>query len=938
VRIGANNPRLRSAWSGLTDVRYSTDTPAAAANLVVTEINFHPVEPSVAELTMDPRYTNADFEWVEVKNIGATTLDLGNAQFTLGISFAFTGDNAISLAPGEYAIIAANPQAFTARYGAKPHVIGPFQGDLDNSGERLVLVGANNETILDFTYDDVWYPASNGTGPTLVVFDETAPTANFSNASNWRLSKDAGGSPGAGEPAFVTTGAATDVGVTSAQLNADVSPNGQATTLEFVIAGVRYRGPDVPAGSPAITGGTVVTGLSPHTLYSYRAEATNSVGVRVGDEVLFTTLNRSPHAQPKEFHPLSATAFEIDAIGSDSDPDADALSISAVTQGGHGTVTTDGKKVLYTPALDYTGNDSFTYTIDDGFGGTDSATITLHNLPPVAADDAIVSNGQPVTFDPRVNDTDPDSDAIQLSNVTAGAFGTVTISSGNLVYTPGSQFQGHDSFSYTITDGSATATATVSVESDGVVTAIGPVTGSQVPGQPAGTSYGSLGLPTNGVFSGTVLNGGTSQRAIFDGDGAVILKVGDAAPGLTDTTIGNFRDPNGQAILATLSGPLITTSNGTALYVGLDEGVARLAAREGDPLAPGLTLKTLLSVDGNGPTVFFLATVAGPTVKKNDVVLCAVQPDGTVQILTRKGDLVAGKAVTVLSTLVGVNGTLAEGRWRTGPDQIGVRLSFPGKSQQLYSIPRTAISSESWTAWGRTGDQLGSQGKTRAFGIPGFSIDGVSYTAQLSRGKNVALVRKSSQGAAVLASKGGLVPGVDGNPLPGLKFKKFADPIAGANGSTAFSATVAGNGVPAANRSGLWFAAGDNVVKMLARAGDPAPGGGLWESFQSLVLPDGPKSGPLFTASLATGVDAVTSLDNHGLWGVDSAGTLRLLLRTGQALLVNGADRTVQSFVALESTFGPVGASTGFDDAGRVMAIATFTDGSQALVQIALPQ
>jgi hypothetical protein len=501
-------------------------------------------------------------------------------------------------------------------------------------------------------------------------------------------------------------------------------------------------------------------------------------------------------------------------------------------------------------------------------------------------------------------------------------------------------------FSYTVTDGMATASATVVVRSATPVTRVGPVKGTQVPEQPAGTVYASLGLPTKGVFAGTVQIGNLKQRAIFAANGAVVLKAGDAAPGVPGATIATVRDPSGQAVLATLRGSSVTPANDTVLYVGLDEGAARLAAREGDVLATGLALKKILSVDGNGTTVFFLASVAGPLVKKNDVVLCAVLADSTVRILAREGDLVTDRPVTILATLIAMRGTLAEGRWRTGPAEIGVRLSFPGDAQALYTIPMTATSPASWTIWGKTGDQSGP-GEVQTFGVPGFSADGVSYAAQLVRGRpitvtasnDVALVRTSSQGSAVLAGKSGPVPGVDGAPLPGLIFKKFADPISGANGSTAFSATVAGPGVQAANRAGLWFAASDNIVRMLARAGELAPGGGRWAAFQSLVLPDGAQSGPIFTASLALkGADAVTRQNNQGLWGVDSAGALQLLLRTGQAVMVNGSARTVKSFLALAPAFGTHGgAATGFDDDGHVTALATFTDRSQALLDIAIP-
>ena len=55
-----------------------------------------------------------------------------------------------------------------------------------------------------------------------------------------------------------------------------------------------------------------------------------------------------------------------DVLANDSDPDGDSLTITAVTQGSNGSVTTDGQTVTYTPNEDFTGNDSFTYTISDG--------------------------------------------------------------------------------------------------------------------------------------------------------------------------------------------------------------------------------------------------------------------------------------------------------------------------------------------------------------------------------------------------------------------------------------------------------------------------------------------------------------------------------------------------------------------------------------------
>jgi large repetitive protein len=59
----------------------------------------------------------------------------------------------------------------------------------------------------------------------------------------------------------------------------------------------------------------------------------------------------------------------------------ETLTVLAVGTSAHGTASTDGTIVLYAPALNFNGTDVFTYTIRDGNGGTDSATITLTTTP-----------------------------------------------------------------------------------------------------------------------------------------------------------------------------------------------------------------------------------------------------------------------------------------------------------------------------------------------------------------------------------------------------------------------------------------------------------------------------------------------------------------------------------------------------------------------------
>ena len=67
----------------------------------------------------------------------------------------------------------------------------------------------------------------------------------------------------------------------------------------------------------------------------------------------------------------------IDVLANDSDPDLDALAVTAITQGTHGVVANNGTSVPYTPDANFVGTDTFTYTIDDGHAHTDPATVTI---------------------------------------------------------------------------------------------------------------------------------------------------------------------------------------------------------------------------------------------------------------------------------------------------------------------------------------------------------------------------------------------------------------------------------------------------------------------------------------------------------------------------------------------------------------------------------
>ena len=277
VLIGASNPPLRSAWSGLTNARFSTDTPASAANLAVTEVNFHPADPSPAELAVNPVFDTSSFEFIELKNIGATAIDLGGVQVTLGVTFTFTNDVALTLQPGQFVVISANPSALAARYGAVANVVGPFTGDLDNGGEQITIKSASNVTIADFTYDDLWHPTTDGGGKTLAIYNPTAPAPAFSTAANWRASAAVGGSPGADEPNLAPVanagpdliGYLPSIGIAGA-IDDDTQPAALLT-----LAWSQLSGPGTAAFAPANTAATTASFDLPG-VYALRLTASDS--------------------------------------------------------------------------------------------------------------------------------------------------------------------------------------------------------------------------------------------------------------------------------------------------------------------------------------------------------------------------------------------------------------------------------------------------------------------------------------------------------------------------------------------------------------------------------------------------------------------------------------------------------------------------------------
>ncbi len=187
-----------SHWSEpLQFIASEPDTALLADSIVISEIMYHPAEPSPAEKKLG--YTAGDFEYLEITNIGDLDIDLTGLRFTKGVDFDFLGSGIVALSPGEHALVVANRAAFEYRHGSGRPIAGEWEpGDrLSNGGERLKLSFGAGFPIRDFQYLDEspWPSAPDGSGFSLTLIDPRSNPEHGDPAS-WRSSVNPGGSPG----------------------------------------------------------------------------------------------------------------------------------------------------------------------------------------------------------------------------------------------------------------------------------------------------------------------------------------------------------------------------------------------------------------------------------------------------------------------------------------------------------------------------------------------------------------------------------------------------------------------------------------------------------------------------------------------------------------------------------------------------------------------
>jgi hypothetical protein len=191
------------------------------------------------------------------------------------------------------------------------------------------------------------------------------------------------------------------------------------------------------------------------------------------------TTNRAPIAIDQNLTMNEDTAKNITFTGTDAD--GDPLTYTVTRYPEHGVLSGTAPDVTYTPYADYDGSDIIIFKVNDGAvdsaGATVRITVRPVNRVPVAADDTHASQGGAgiTLIDVLANDVDEDGDALVLKagSLTAPTRGGEAVIDGNrIAYTPPADYNGIETFGYTVTDGhggedSATVTVTIAGAWDG---------------------------------------------------------------------------------------------------------------------------------------------------------------------------------------------------------------------------------------------------------------------------------------------------------------------------------------------------------------------------------------------------------------------------------------------------------------------------------------
>ena len=343
--------------------------------------------------------------------------------------------------------------------------------------------------------------------------------------------------------------------------------------------------------------------------------------------------------------------FTLDGVGSGN------LTYTIVTPPSHGTLSGSGANQTYTPAPDYNGSDSFTFKVSNSNGTSNTATVSItvlevNDAPGAANDPASTNEDQTVTIAAATltaNDSKgPANESTQTLTVTevaatADTHGTVTLSNGQVSYTPAANYNGAASFSYRVCDNGITRGASDSLCATGTVN----VTVASVNDAPTV----SIAAPAPSVEGSAV----AATATVTDVDANesftyawTVTKNGVAFGAATSTSFSFTPDDNGTYAVSLT----VTDSNG-----GSGSGSASVAVSNAAPVIQAVSGPTAAIQLGGNATVTVSYSDAGAADTHTATFLW---DDGTSSTVACANGVCSGTRVYTGTGVYGVTITVTD--------------------------------------------------------------------------------------------------------------------------------------------------------------------------------------------------------------------------------------------------------------------------------------
>lgn len=652
----------------------------------------------------------------------------------------------------------------------------------------------------------------------------------------------------------------------------------------LTVAVLSYSG----SGSAEVTDGVVnfTTGLlaGEETL---RLQISDDFGG--SEEVTITLKNAAPTAATDVVSGDYGTALPIAVLDNDTDADSDALTLVSFTQPANGTVSASGGDeavLVYTPALNFSGSDTFTYTVSDERSEPVTGTVQI----------AVGLPANPMSTVAKIKGGTVPGAGVEESGIPEGAiwksFGVPAINDAGQVAVLGKWRSPGGSGAAIFVDERLVA------KTGGTVPGLTDVTFKSFK-DPVINAAGRVAFVATVKGAGVTRSNDTVLLTdAFTGAIQVVAREGDAAPDSGGATLRSFYSVSLQGEEMQEAGLLFSAS-----------------------MATGTGAPSVSRVNDFG--AWLLTPTLGDSPRK----------------IVREGDpgFAAGETIKNFKLLNSLSASPAQGRGHYAADGIAFSVTLSSRRQAIVRYVDGALAAVTITD-DLVGEALPGA-KWRSFGLPATANGTLSAVRGVlqkglggvvgANGTGIFMSEDAAQSYAPVVRIGDAAFGVDNAIFSGIK-----DPLVSAESEIAFIGTIKGGDVVAGDNTGLWWrnAGGWQLVAREGTQAAETEEGGKWRNFASVVLPSGQR-GPFFLASLYKSQGLITSANDLGVWAVTSSGDVRLLVREGA--VVDG--KIIKSFSTLKAISGSPGVRRSFNNAGQLVYRGYFKDGTQGIVKVQVP-